>query len=74
MLCLPSTHPCFLVGSIILRADELLEVVGRACVDSGSVVTEIEKLYRKQGAMIQVVDLEFLLPIAVLITKKTYVD
>ncbi len=63
-----------MVGSIIPRTDELLEVVGRVCVDSGSVVTEIEKPYRKKGAMTRLVDLGFLLLIAVLITKKTYVD
>ena len=45
-------------------------MVSRVCVDSGIVVTEIEKQYRKKGAITRVVDLLLLLLIAVLITKK----
>ncbi len=63
-----------MVGQDIPRVGVLLEVVSRVCVDSRIVVTEIEKQYRKRGAMTRVVDLEFLLSIVVLITKKTYVN
>ncbi len=63
-----------MVGWSISGVGVLLEVVSRVCVDSRIVVTEIEKQYRKKGAMTRLVDLGFLLLIAVLITKKTYVD
>ena len=63
-----------MVGQDIPKVGVLLEVVSRVCVDSGIVVTEVEKQYRKKGAMTRVVDLEFLLLVAVLITKKTYVN